>query len=42
MPSKDEAARQAADLCAKILANLEPEEPAAGFEGEAEPAWAAQ
>lgn len=36
MPSKDEAARQAADLCAKVLANLEPDGPAqADVEGEA-------
>ena len=48
MPEQEEAARQAADLCAKVLANLELEEldelvePAAGVEAEAEPASAAQ
>ena len=26
MPSKDKAARQSADLCAKVLANLDPAE----------------
>ncbi len=43
MPNSDEAARQAADLCAKVLANMEPGElvePAA--EAEPEPASAAQ
>jgi len=44
MPNNDQAARQAADLCARVLANLELEEldelvePAAGVEGEPEPA----
>jgi len=38
MPSRDEAARQSADLCAKVLANMELEEPAAGFEDDAQPA----
>jgi len=37
MPSKDEAARQAADLCAKVLTNLELEQAAGGVEAEAEP-----
>jgi len=48
MPNNDQAARQAADLCARVLANLELEEldelvePAAGVEGEAQPAATAQ
>jgi hypothetical protein len=48
MPNQDEAARQAAELCARVLANMEPEEldelvePAAGVEAEPEPASAAQ
>jgi hypothetical protein len=48
MPDMDEAARQAADLCARVLANLELEEldelvePAAGVEAEPEPAAAVQ
>ncbi len=43
MPSKDEATRQAADLCAKVLANLEPDAPTeAGAEGVVQPAAAAQ
>jgi hypothetical protein len=43
MPSKDKAARQTADLCAKVLANLEPEESAeADSEGTVQPASAAQ
>jgi hypothetical protein len=48
MPNQDEAARQAAELCARVLANLELEEldelvePAAGVEAEPEPASAAQ
>jgi hypothetical protein len=42
MPSKDKATRQATDLCAKVLANLEPEEPAADVEAEAVPASAVQ
>jgi hypothetical protein len=43
MPSKDEATRQAADLCAKVLANLEPDAPTeAEAEGELQPAAAAQ
>jgi hypothetical protein len=35
MPSRDSAARQAADLCAKVLANLELD--AAAADGEVEP-----
>jgi hypothetical protein len=43
MPSTDQAARQAADLCAKVLANLEPDQPAQADVGnEAEPASTAQ
>jgi hypothetical protein len=43
MPSKDQATRQAADLCAKVLANLEPDAPTeAEAEGEVQPAAAAQ
>jgi hypothetical protein len=48
MPGRDQAARQAADLCARVLANLELEEldelvePAAGVEAESEPAATAQ
>jgi hypothetical protein len=42
MPSKDKAARQAADLCAKVLANLELEAATGGVEAEAEPAAAVQ
>jgi hypothetical protein len=48
MPGRDQAARQAADLCARVLANLEIEEldelvePAAGVEAEPEPAATAQ
>ena len=42
MPEKEEAARQAADLCAKVLTNLELEEPASVEEAEAEPASASQ
>ena len=42
MPEQEEAARQATDLCAKVLANLELEEPAEGVEAEAEPASAVQ
>ncbi len=48
MPNQDEAARQAAELCARVLANMELEEldelvePAAGVEAEPEPASAAQ
>jgi isocitrate lyase len=38
MPSKDSAARQAADLCARVLANLEMETPDAGAEMAPEPA----
>ena len=37
MPTKDEAARQAADLCAKVLTNLELKEAAGGLEAEVEP-----
>jgi hypothetical protein len=45
MPSTDKAARQAADLCAKVLTNLELEEPAeaeADVEGKVQPASTAQ
>jgi hypothetical protein len=48
MPDMDAAARQAADLCARVLANLEGEaldelvEPAEGVEAEPEPATAVQ
>jgi len=48
MPNNDQAARQAADLCARVLANLELEEldelvePAAGVDGEVQPAATAQ
>lgn len=42
MPNNDKAARQAVDLCTKVLANLELEEPAAGVDAEAEPASAVQ
>jgi hypothetical protein len=47
MPSKDEATRQAADLCAKVLANLELEAPTeaeaeAAAEGDVQPAAVAQ
>ena len=45
MPSTDKAARQAADLCAKVLTNLEVEEPAeaeADVEGKVQPASTAQ
>jgi hypothetical protein len=43
MPSRDKAARQTADLCAKVLSNLEPEEAAAAEgEGEVQPASTAQ
>jgi hypothetical protein len=45
MPSKDEATRQAADLCAKVLINLEleaPTEAEAAAEGEVQPAAVAQ
>jgi hypothetical protein len=39
MPNKDDAARQAADLCAKVLTNLELDQPAqADVGGEAQPA----
>lgn len=37
MPSKDKAARQAAELCAKILTNLELEEPTEAVEGQLQP-----
>jgi hypothetical protein len=38
MPNKDKAARQAADLCAKVLTNLEPEAAVeAGAEAEVQP-----
>ena len=39
MPSKEEATRQAADLCAKVLTNLAPETPA---ESQLQPASTAQ
>jgi hypothetical protein len=43
MPNKDDAARQAADLCAKVLTNLELDQPAQAEVGsEAEPASTAQ
>ena len=43
MPSKDEATRQAADLCAKVLTNLEPEAAVeAGAEAEVQPTSTAQ
>jgi hypothetical protein len=43
MPSRDKAARQTADLCAKVLSNLETEEAsAAEGEGEVQPASTAQ
>ena len=45
MPSTDKAARQAADLCAKVLTNLEVEEPAeaeADVEGKVQPASTTQ
>jgi hypothetical protein len=43
MPNKDEAARQSADLCAKVLANLELDEPAQADVGaESQPASTAQ
>jgi hypothetical protein len=42
MPSKDKAARRTAELCAKVLANLELDEAAADVEAEAQPASAVQ
>jgi hypothetical protein len=43
MPNKDKAARQAADLCAKVLTNLEPEAAVeAGAEAEVQPTSTAQ
>ena len=47
MPSKDKATRQAADLCAKVLTNLEPDAPVeaeaeADVEGKVQPASTAQ
>jgi hypothetical protein len=43
MPSKDEATRQAADLCAKVLTNLELDEAtAADAEDEVQPVSTAQ
>ena len=43
MPNTDKAARQAADLCAKVLTNLEPEAAAeAGAEGQVQPTSTAQ
>jgi hypothetical protein len=43
MPSKEKAARQTADLCAKVLSNLEPDKSAeADSEGTVQPASAAQ
>jgi hypothetical protein len=41
MPNKDKAARQSADLCAKVLTNMELDE-AAAAEGEVQPVSAAQ
>jgi hypothetical protein len=43
MPSKDKAARQSADLCAKVLTNMEVDASAAAdVEGEVQPASTAQ
>jgi hypothetical protein len=42
MPNRDEAARQSADLCAKVLANLELDAPTEAEQGELQPAAAAQ
>jgi hypothetical protein len=42
MPTKDTAARQSAELCAKVLTNLELEEPAEAAQGEVQPASTAQ
>ena len=43
MPTKDKAARQAADLCAKVLTNLEPDAAAEpGAEAEVQPTSTAQ
>jgi hypothetical protein len=43
MPSRDKAARQTADLCAKVLTNLEPEAVVeAGAEAEVQPTSTAQ
>jgi hypothetical protein len=42
MPSKDKAARQTAELCAKVLANLEFEKPTEAVDAEAKPASAIQ
>jgi hypothetical protein len=42
MPSKDKPARQTAELCAKVLANLDLEELKAGEEAAAEPAATSQ
>ena len=42
MPNNEEASRQASELCAKVLTNLEPEATSAGVEGEVEPVSAAQ
>jgi hypothetical protein len=42
MPSKDKATRQAIDLCAKVLANLELDASAEADEGELHPASTAQ
>jgi hypothetical protein len=42
MPSKDKPARQTAELCAKVLSNLELEEPAKAVDAEAEPASTVQ
>ena len=41
MPSTEEAARQAADLCAKVLTNLAPDAPT-GAEGRLQPASTVQ
>jgi hypothetical protein len=42
MPSKEKAARQTAELCAKVLANLELEEMEVGEEAQVTPAASAQ
>ena len=42
MPSKEKATRQATDLCAKVLANLELDASAEADEGELHPASTAQ
>jgi hypothetical protein len=42
MPSKDKAARQSADLCAKVLTNMELDASAEADQGELQPASTAQ